>query len=362
MSVAGEARGARLAQLAVPGFEPIVAGRIEDRDQADHAGVALQPLPGEALQGEALAADLIEVAADILDGGDAGREQRAMRRVPLREVGDGFASGRFLVFRQQIFDLRAVAMRPERGGERMIDASRVDADQLHFLFDQPLRRGFAQARRVAEIFLAVGVFAVPAGIDQHDVVGLDLGRGLFQIGRLDQLPFALGDRERDAGAEEGLQRQLADRGGFRDQVDRRVHMRRGMEDGDDLVRHHALLGVMRDALELDLLVAGMDRRIHAPRMAEFDEGKPAFRINHLCHHWLPLNVAARKNPFGPRPAGGADCAEPRALRPILCPAADMNFSDGGARVHRPSRSHCRRCGAGSAARRRTARAPARRRR
>src|SRR3974390_1334216 len=141
---------------------------------------------------------------------------------------------------------------------------------------------------MAEILLAIGVLAMPAGIDEHDVAGLDRGLDLFEIDRLDQLPFALRDRERDPAAEEAVERQLADGSRFRDEMDWRIHMRRGMEDGSNLVRHHALLRVMGDAFELDLLITGKNRRIHAPRMAELDEGKSAFRINHLCHHMLLL--------------------------------------------------------------------------
>ena len=82
------------------------------------------PFPREALEGAALAGDLVEVGADILDGRDAGGEQRLVRRIPLREILDRLASGRLLVFGQQILDLRAVAVRPERGRERMIDGGR----------------------------------------------------------------------------------------------------------------------------------------------------------------------------------------------------------------------------------------------
>src|SRR3974390_177233 len=104
---------------------------------------------------------------------------------------------------------------------------------------------------MAEILLAIGVLAMPAGIDEHDVAGLDRRLDLFEM-------------------------------------DRRMHRRRGMEDGSNLVCHYALLRVMGDAFELDLLITGKNRRIHAPRMAEFDEGKSAFWINHLCHYMLLL--------------------------------------------------------------------------
>src|ERR1019366_9599610 len=134
----------------------------------------------EALKGAALAGYGVEVRADILNCGNSGSEQRAMRRIPFWEIGDGFAPRRFLVLWEQIFDLRAIAMRSERCGERMIDARGVDADELHLLSDQPLGRGFAQARRIAKILLAVGIFAMPAGVYNHDVVREDGRCRLFQ--------------------------------------------------------------------------------------------------------------------------------------------------------------------------------------
>jgi len=123
------------------------------------------------LKSAALAGDSVEVGADILNCWNSGGEQRAMRRIPFWEIGDGFASGRFLVLRQQIFDLWAVAMRAERGRERMIDARGVDADELYLLLDQPLGRGFAQARGLAKVLLAAGIIAMPAGIDEYDIAG-----------------------------------------------------------------------------------------------------------------------------------------------------------------------------------------------
>src|SRR6202044_1762453 len=117
------------------------------------------PFPRKALERAALAAERINIAADILDRRNAGFEQRAVRRIPFREILDRLAAGGFLVFGEQIFDLRAVAVRPERRRQRLIDASGVDADKFYALFDEPLGGMFAQARCVAEIFLAVGVFA-----------------------------------------------------------------------------------------------------------------------------------------------------------------------------------------------------------
>ena len=65
---------------------------------------------------------------------------------------------------------------------------------------------------------------MPAGVDEHDVPGLDRGLGPFQVGGLDELPFLLGDRQHHAGAEEAIEREIAHRLRPRQQVDRRIHM------------------------------------------------------------------------------------------------------------------------------------------
>ena len=93
----------------------------------------------------------------------------------------------------------------------MIDAGGVDADELDLFLHQPFGGALAQAGRVAEILLAVGIAAVPAGIDEDDVVGENLRHGPLEVGRLDQLPLLLRDRNHDAGAEEAFEREVADR-------------------------------------------------------------------------------------------------------------------------------------------------------
>ena len=64
----------------------------------------------------------------------------------------------------------------------MIDRRGVDADDSSALVHQPSRRIHAETGGEAEIFLAVGVFLVPAGIDENNVVRLNRGLGRFKIG------------------------------------------------------------------------------------------------------------------------------------------------------------------------------------
>src|SRR5581483_343967 len=131
------------------------------------------PFPRKALEGAALASKLVEIAADILDGRNAVFEQREVRRIPFRKIANRFAAGRFFVFRQQIFNLWAVAVRAERRRQWVVNARGVDADHLHALFYKPLGGTFGEAGRVTEIFLAVGIAPMPPGIDENDIVALD---------------------------------------------------------------------------------------------------------------------------------------------------------------------------------------------
>src|ERR1700730_9702429 len=78
-------------------------------------------------------------------------------------------------------------------------------------------------------------------------------------------------------------------------MDRRVEMRRGVEDRGDLVRHHALLGVMGNAFELDLLIPREDRRIHAPAMAELVKLEPGHGIDNGRHFTPSHNATLRLN-------------------------------------------------------------------
>src|SRR4030095_1309470 len=89
-----------------PRLDPIVAGRIENRDQPDHAGIAFMPFPGEPLERAALARHLVEIGADVLDRRDAGSAPHLVRRVPLGKIIDRLAAGRLLVLREEILDLR----------------------------------------------------------------------------------------------------------------------------------------------------------------------------------------------------------------------------------------------------------------
>jgi hypothetical protein len=61
-----------------------------------------------------------------------------------------------------------------------------------------------------------------------------------------------------------------------------------MEGGDELVRHHPVLGMIGDALELDLFVTGKDRGIGAPGMAELIIFETGDRIGNASHCDLAL--------------------------------------------------------------------------
>src|SRR5262249_50095046 len=102
-----------------------------------------------------------------------------------------------------------------------------------------------------------------------------------------QLPLLLRHRDHHAGPEKTVERQVADACRALHQVDRRVHVGRGVHHGGEALRHGAVLGVMRDALELDVLVAGHDRRVVTPRMAELVKLYSRDRIDEGRHELSP---------------------------------------------------------------------------
>jgi hypothetical protein len=88
--------GVLIAQL--PGrLDPVVAGRVEDHE--NRITQASPSCTSEALERAAFAGI---VSADILDGRNAGHEQRLVRRIPLGKVLDRLAPGRLPVFRRRI--------------------------------------------------------------------------------------------------------------------------------------------------------------------------------------------------------------------------------------------------------------------
>ena len=86
---------------------------------------------------------------------------------------------------------------------------------------------------------------------------------------------------------------------------------------DDLVRHHAVLGVVGDALELDLLVAGEDRRIHAPGMAELVELHPRCRGLSPAPFQAPQLDESCPAPLPCRPIGGRKASRSGSSRCLM---------------------------------------------
>src|SRR6266511_3359123 len=72
----------------------------------------------------------------------------------------------------------------------------VDADRLDPALAQPDPRLLVEAGGVDEVLAVVGVVVVPAGVDDHEVAGADLGAGGLEVVRGDDLPLPLGDRDR----------------------------------------------------------------------------------------------------------------------------------------------------------------------
>jgi len=109
----------------------------------------------------------------------------------------------------------------------------------------------------AEIIFVVLVELVPSGVDDDDVARAHRRTcGLFQIVIGDRFPFLLRDRDDDARTEEMRQRNLVDEWRALYDMRRRIDMRRVMHARGDALRQDAGLGVIMDALDLDVFEVG----------------------------------------------------------------------------------------------------------
>ena len=68
-----------------------------------------------------------------------------------------------------------------RRAERVIERLRVGSDHFHLLGGEPLTGFLVEAGRIAVVLLVIAVILVPAGVDDDDVAGLDLGGRLLEI-------------------------------------------------------------------------------------------------------------------------------------------------------------------------------------
>src|SRR6185437_10945391 len=113
--------------------------RIDHGDDADAAAFAFRPAPGETHEGAALARDLVDIAVDVLDAGDAVGHQHLVRRLPIGEVVDDMTAGLGEVFLIEMRLRRARTMRPQKRAERVVERLDVDAEELDLLLHQPFR-------------------------------------------------------------------------------------------------------------------------------------------------------------------------------------------------------------------------------
>src|SRR5262245_20811812 len=111
--------------------------RIKHGNDAQRAALAVRPAPGERKERAALASDLVDVAADILDARDAVGHHDLVRRLPIREILNDVAAGRSLVFDVEMRLRRPRPMRPEERAEQMIERLHVDANELAAALDGP---------------------------------------------------------------------------------------------------------------------------------------------------------------------------------------------------------------------------------
>src|SRR5580704_867929 len=270
-SDSGLRSGSEIMVRLPPGFESKRLLRIEHGDDAQRAALALRPAPRKREEAAAAAGDGIDIAADILDAGNAVGHHDLVRRLPVRKIFDDVMAGLGLVLDVEMRLRRARTMRAEEGAKRMIERLHVDADQLDAAFHQPLRRFFVEPGRVSEVIGIVAVVLVAPGIDHHDVVLLDFRLGAFQILRRDDAPLAFRDRNNDAGAEEAPQRITGQGRRVLRHMDRRIHMGAAMHDAFGLLHQKAVLGMKFHDPDIEIGARRPLRHAVAPGMAEIEE-------------------------------------------------------------------------------------------
>src|SRR5262249_59505793 len=115
----------------LPLLDPVGAFGVDDGDQPNDAAVAPLPVPRKQREGAALAGDLVDVAADVLDAQDAVLEQDAVDRLPVRKILLPVAAARpRLVFLGEMRGQRPVARGADGRGGRATGRLRVVADDL----------------------------------------------------------------------------------------------------------------------------------------------------------------------------------------------------------------------------------------
>jgi hypothetical protein len=213
---------------------------------------------------------------------------------------------------------RPVALRPDGGGQRMIVGLGIVADHLHLLLDEPLAGRRHEAGRAAEIVLVVLVELMPTGIDEDDIARAHhLARGLFQVVVGDRLPFLLWNRDHDPGAEEMRQRDLVDERCALHHVRRRIDMRGVVHAGGDALRQHAGLGVVVDALDLDVLEVGPVRGLVAEAMGQVVELEPHAVVEVLLERDAADFLGQGKPPLGAAFSGRMSRNMVRLYRPSI---------------------------------------------
>src|SRR6202030_4018294 len=158
------------------GLDAVLAGGIEDRHQPHDAAVAFGPAPGKAREGDALARDGIDLATDVLEAADPGRENRSMAGLPFGKILQHIMSRALLVIladegQQTVGPTRAV--RPDGRAQWVIERLGVGADHLHLLGGEPFAGLLVEPGRVAVVLLVVAVVLMPDGIDDDDIARLD---------------------------------------------------------------------------------------------------------------------------------------------------------------------------------------------
>jgi hypothetical protein len=153
----------------VIGHGNLLITAVHDRYQPNQRTVALHPSNGKSDKGYPHTYHLIEVAADILIAHDAVAQYKVMTRLPFRKILEDITSGFPFVFGTYVGPQRTRSMGTNSRSQWMVQSLLVHTHAFHAFFNEPFACLFIEPWRIAEVLDTIGVFFVPARMNDNDV-------------------------------------------------------------------------------------------------------------------------------------------------------------------------------------------------
>src|SRR5512132_1850145 len=296
---------------------PLMCSLLQEGDRAAERRLPADELPREAAEVDAPVQDLVDLAAQVLDVDDVVGEQQGVHDLEVlagEQLVQGTAQGGLGVLGLVGADLA------DDGVHRVVGAAGVHGQPAHPPVQHPLgelagRAGVADEVAglvdLAAVDPVLVVEAVVAGVDDEDVVALDLEAGVplpaldvlgaVQLVVADAHPLQVDHHRR---ADQPGQGQLADGLAGRPEVHRPVQVGADVQGRGDLLPPDLVEGQPLHPLDRRAVVAGEGRRVHAEVLRQVE---PPHRLE---PHGVSLPLVHR--PRGPVRARWGSVAESAA--------------------------------------------------